>query len=42
MSTTYGRHSRTDTTGATTFERLSSMVVALATMFAGGDGRHAR
>ena len=42
MSTTHGRHARTDPADATTFERFSSMLAAIATMFGGGDGRHAR
>jgi hypothetical protein len=39
---TPGRHARTDSKSSSTSERINAMMVALATLIAGADGRHAR
>ncbi len=39
---TNGRHVRTESTSGTTSKRLGSVMVALAALIAGADGRHAR
>jgi len=39
---TIGRHVRTGRKSSTASERINAMMVALATLIAGADGRHAR
>ena len=39
---TTGRHIRTGSTSSSASERFNAMVVALAQLIAGTDGRHAR
>ena len=39
---TTGRHVRTDSKSSSASERINAMMVALATLVAGAEGRHAR